>query len=223
MQTEEIIVLAASQKLGGRCIAGLSIADERWVRPVGAGGNGELYPYHYAIEGKVPRLLDVVRFGHEGSTGEPDQPENLRVVRRPWERLGRVPAADAYERLSAALVSGPELLGSRSHYLDEEVAARGVAASLALVEPVELSFSLDHHTGKAQGSPRARFTLDGQHYNLPLTEFRIKPRLFAAGYGRHSFGDLGLAEPRRTLLVASLGAPFNDRHYKLIAAVLALP
>jgi hypothetical protein len=223
LETEDIIVLAASLKHGGRCIAGLSTADGRWVRPVGTGGHGELYPYHYDVDGRVPSLLDVVHFQHDGNTSEPDQPENVRVVRSPWERIERIPLEDAYARLSPALVRGPEVLGSRSHYVDEDVAARGMAASLALVEPSELCLSLDHHSSKPQGSPRAKFTHDGQHYDLPLTDFIIKPRLLKSGYGQHSFSELIAAEPAHPLLVASLGTPYKGRHYKLIAAVLPLP
>jgi hypothetical protein len=222
LTTIDIIVLAASLKHGGRCIAGVCTTDGRWVRPVGAGEHGELYPYHYAIDGKVPRLLDVVRFEHQGSTGEPDQPENVRVAGSPWERIDRVPIGDAYPRLCPALISGSDLLGSRSHYVEEEIAARGMPASIGLTEPTELRFSLDHHSSKPQGSPRAKFTLSGQYYDLPLTEFIIKPRLLEAGYGTYSFNDLGFNNPAHPLVVVSLGTPYNGRQYKLVAAVLPL-
>lgn len=222
MPTAEIIVLAASLKHGGLCIAGISTADGRWIRPVGPGEHGELYPYHYAIDGKTPRLLDVVRFEHEGSTDEPDQPENVRIRQSSWERSDRVPLADAYKRLCPTLATGSDLLGSSSHYVDEEIAARGMSASIGLIEPTDLRFSLDRHSRKPQGSPRAKFTFGGYYYDLPLTEFIIKPRLLKAGYGTYGFGDLALVEPAHPLLVVSLGTPYDGRHYKLVAAVLPL-
>ena len=223
MATEEIIILASSKKHGGRCIAGVTPQTPRWVRPVSPGANGELYPYHCGTSGKFPRLLDVVRFDHGGSTNEPDQPENVRIGAEPWEHVERVPVPDAYERLRPLLQPGPEVLGSRQHYVDAEAAAQGVEASLALIEPTELSFSLDRHSEKSQGSPRAMFNLGGQYYDLPLTEYIVRPRLLERGYGMYTWEDLDLAAPAHPLLVTSLGTPFNERHYKLVAAVLPLP
>lgn len=223
MTTEEIIVLACSLKHQGRCVAGLATADDRWVRPVARGPQGELYPWQCGIEGKYPRLLDVVRFDHNGSTGEPDQPENVRLAKSPWERVDRIAISDAYEQICDALIPGPELLGSRLHYIDEDVAARGMHASLALVQPEGLEFHLEPHSKKAKGSPRAVFYLTGEHYDLPLTEFVIRPRLEERSYGEYTWQALGLAEPVHALLVVSLGTPYGGRQYKLVAAVLPLP
>lgn len=223
MPVEKILILTKSRKHGGRCIAGLSTADGRWVRPVGDGGEGELYPYHYAIDEKVPKVFDIVRFEYEEGKAPPGQPENLVVTDAPWEFVERVPVDRAYDWVKAALDTGPELLGSRLHYVDAEVAAEGLKASLALLEPNSLTFSLDHHSSKLQGSPRATFTHGGQHYDLPLTEFVVAPRLQAMGYGTHSVGDLDLPEAAHPLLAVSLGTAHNGRCYKLVAAFLPLP
>jgi hypothetical protein len=157
----------------------------------------------------MPRLLDVVSFEHQGPAGDGGQPENVQASPGGWERVRRVAAADLYDEIRAALVPGPTLLGSYRHYVDEAVAAAGLDASLALIEPQNLTFSLDRHDRQPAGSPRARFRHNGGHYDLPLTEFIIAPRLREAGYATHDSAALNLPTPRRTLLVASLGTPYT--------------
>lgn len=74
MPTEEILVLASSRKLGGRCVAGITRSGE-WVRPVSGRPQG-LFKAECAIEGRWPEVLDVVRFGFSEHLEDPAQPEN---------------------------------------------------------------------------------------------------------------------------------------------------
>ena len=135
----------------------------------------------------------------------------------------KIPPEEAYEVLEPHLVRGPELLGNRGSFVAEQRASARLDASLALIEPQDLELALEHSSSPKGYSARARFSLAGCAYNLPLTEYVVAPRLENAGFGTHSLSDLELTDPGRVLLTVSLGTEWNQRRYKLIAAVLRLP
>jgi len=223
--TAEIIVLANSKKLGGRCVAGISTRSGRWARPVSRLPNGKLEPAHCRVENRQPALLDVVRFDYAEQLGDPAQPENLLIEDSPWELVDHVAPGDAFSRLQEHLARGPELLGNRGRAVPEEVAEEGVDASLALIEPdrpPRFKTESAHEMG-GQLRPRVEFSLGGQDYDLGITDFVVAPRLRALGRGEHSGDRLGFGAARHVLLTISLAEPLDEWHWKLVAAVLVLP
>ncbi|HEX5610322.1 MAG TPA: hypothetical protein VFX45_09550 [Solirubrobacterales bacterium] len=224
MPSDEFIVLACSLKKTGRCVAGISTRTKQWVRPVSTYDEGQLGPYQYLIDGREPKLLDIVECEHQGPTGDPAQPENVLVGDEPLRLAGRVDPDEAYERLTPHLAEGPELFGNIGASVPEAEAEAGVACSLALIEPQELSFELrEPWGGRSRASPRAHFELDGCAYDIGLTDRIVRPRLFKAGYGIYSPADLDIKAGEHTLLTASLGGAFKQAHWKLAAAVVFLP
>jgi hypothetical protein len=226
MPTAEIIVLARSKKLGGLCVAGISTDTGRWVRPVSAHPHGQLEPGHCAIGRRPPSLLDVVELRYVEPLENPAQPENVLIDElRPWERVGVVDPADAYERLAGKLVPGPRLLGNRGKAVPEEEAAGGVEESLALIEPsgpVEFMMKPPEETyGKRK--PRAVFQLAGRRYELGLTDKWVEQAVLSLGVGEYTTEQLGFGSPARVLLTVSLGEAHEGWHSKLAAAVLFLP
>lgn len=225
MPTAEIIVLANSKKLGGRCIAGISTRSGRWARPVSRLPNGQLEPAHCRVEGRQSELLDVVRFEYVEQLDDPAQPENLLIEDKPWELVDNVAPVEAFSRLRGHLATGPELLGNRGRAVPRGVAEKGVDASLALIEPdrpPRFKTESAHETGGPL-RPRVEFSLGGQDYELGITDFVIAPRLRALGCGDHSDDRLGFGDPSHVLLTISLAEPLDEWHWKLAAAVLFLP
>lgn len=224
MAVDEIVILANSFKHGGRCVAGISMRSGDWVRPVSTHPHGELYPYHYRIDGRDVELLDVVGFEHGGGARDPCQPENVEVGGGRWWRTGRLASGDAARMLRPKLADGPRLLGNRGAAMTEEDARRGVDASLALARPEEIEFCLDPpREGTAKRRPRAKFTLGGQAYDLSLTDTAVRPRLIRAGLGTHDGADLGLESSAGLLLTVSLAEPRDGWCTKLVAAVVPTP
>lgn len=224
MPTEEIVVLASSKKLGGRCVAGISINSGAWVRPVSNFGEGELYPHQCRVDGRLPSPLDVVEFAYVGPVEDPAQPENVLVADEAWRLTETLDPVNAYDRLTRFLSPGPGLFGNRGKAVDEEVAAAGLAASLELVEPSgDVEFSLEPPF-KPGGPSRTRvtFSLAGQTYDLPVTDFWVRPRLLKLEFGRFSPEQVGLDPARRLLLTVSLGGAKFGAHWKLVAAVLSI-
>jgi hypothetical protein len=223
MPAEEILVLANSLKVGGRCVAGVSSRSDRWVRPVSDVGEGELYPFHFGT--REPRLLDIVRFEHHGASEDPTQPENVVLDEDvAWVLGGSLDPAEAEGRLSQYLAAGPELLGDRDDSIAEGEALEGVEESLALVEPRDLIFEL-RRPWRPGARPRFRaaFNLCGDaHYDLSLTDKAVRFRLGKMEYGQCSATDLGYTASR-VFLTVSLGGAFRGRCWKLVAAVFFLP
>lgn len=217
-------MLASSKKLGGRCVAGISTGSGAWVRPVSNFGEGELYPPQCRVDGQPPSPLDVVAFTYERRVDDPAQPENVLIGDEPWQLTDTLDPANAYDRLTQFLRPGPDLFGNRGKAVDEDVAAVGVAASLELVEPsggVEFSLQPPFKPG---GPLRTRVTFDlaGQTYDLPVTDFWVRPRLLKLELGCFSPEEVGLDPARRLLLTVSLGGAKFGSHWKLVAAVLSV-
>ncbi|HEU4905132.1 MAG TPA: hypothetical protein VFT19_03320 [Solirubrobacterales bacterium] len=224
MPGDEIIIMANSLKWGGRCVAGISVRSGAWVRPVSTRPHGELYPFQYCIDGREAELFDVVGFEHEGSTGDPTQPENVQVGDSRWWRTGRVGREEAARALGSHRIEGPVLLGNRGKALPEDEAERGVEASLALVEPGRIEFRLDPPLeGTAKRRPRVEFDLGGETYTLSMTDTAVRPRLLRAGLGRHDPSEVGLGSDGPILLTVSLAEARDGWCTKLVAAAFTLP
>lgn len=223
MPFEEILVLASSKKHGGRCVAGITKSGE-WVRPVSGGPNG-LFQTECGVDGRWPEVLDVVRFGYEKRLDDPAQPENVLIDGSPWELRKRVPREEAYERLGGFLAEGPALLGNRGKAMPEKEAAKGVDASLALIEPAAGVSLIMRPPEDEEGKhkPRVGFDFASRRYDLRLTDIPIEKAVRAAGVGEYNPRDLGFDAAGPTLITVSLGEAKNGWHTKLGAALLFLP
>jgi hypothetical protein len=223
MPTEEILVLASSRKLGGRCVAGVTRSGE-WVRPVSGEPHG-LFQAECGVEGRWPEVLDVVRFGYAERLEDPAQPENVLIDDSEWELRKELAPEEAYESLPRFLTTGRRLLGNYGAAVKDEEAAKGVEASLALIEPrsgIELIMRPpEDEQGKYK--PRVVFDFGSTQYKLPVTDFPVERAIREAGVGCYDPGDLGFDASGSVFLTVSLGEAYNGWHYKLAAAVLFLP
>jgi hypothetical protein len=215
-----MLVVANSRKMGGRCVAGVSLQTGRFVRPVSPHGDGELSDRECWVTGRTPRLLDVVSFAHRGPGNDPAQPENVVIAGAPWKLEGTANRGQALKLLLEVADSESALLGNRGRAVLETIAAEGLDASLALIEPKQLRFGHGPQAEAHPGSPRALFKYGGQAWSLPVTDFYYGPRILRMPEGVYRWADLGLDEPKRTLLTTSLGTAHEGWHHKLVAAVL---
>ena len=221
MATERILVVANSRKTGARCVAGVSLDDGRLVRPVSPLGTGALSDKECRVAGRTPQLLEIVSFTHEGPGKDPAQPENLVIDRTPWKLEGAAESGQALRVVSGAADHGPGLLSNRGRAVAAHVAAQGLDASLALIEPIKLRFGHGPQAEGHRGSPRALFGFGGQDWSLPMTDFDIGPRILRLPEGVYGWEDLEVETPERAFLTVSLGTAHEGWHAKLVAAVLS--
>ncbi len=220
MSHERILVVANSRKTGGRCVAGVSLLDGRLVRPISPHRSGALSDRECRVDGRTPRLLDVVSFAHRGPEYDPAQPENVVIADAPWRLEGPANRGQALELLLKVAAMGSSLFVNRGRAVPETVAAGGLESSLALIEPARLRFGHGPRARAHAGSPRALFRYGGQAWSLSMTDFDFGPRILRMPEGVYGWADLGFDEPQRALLTTSLGTVHEGWHHKLVAAVL---
>ncbi len=223
MPTVEVICLANSWKHGGRCVAGLRMDGEGWVRPVSSEPEGVLQAQHYTLAGGgEAALLDVLKMRLVGPQPEPHHPENWLMECGQWKRPAWAALDQVQAILQQSLTSGPELLGDCQEKIPyASLQQRPAAASLALVRPEMLSWQIQGGLQTGKRRMRAVFTLAGNTYNLPLTDPVWRKRLSSLPDGCYPWEE----DVQDVLLTISLSEPF-DRDgfcYKLAAAVITLP
>lgn len=209
----EFVCLANSKRDGGRCIAGLRTSDWlTWVRPITDAG-----PLPESVcQGFGP--LDVVRVSVTGACPDRYQPENWKLATNSVRRIRSLAPIEALRVLRAGLTKRPMLLGSTGDSVPvQQFASRPADSSLAIVEPEELEWRVEAWQHKV----RASFKVGGSKYELPVTDPNWRS-LFAGDLAGSVF-ETPLRDGERLFLTVSLGAPFNGKCYKLVAAVIVVP
>jgi len=218
------ICLANSRKLAGRCVAGLRLDCDEWIRPVSQDSEGTLLRRHYVLDdGSEVALLDVIEVHVSEHRPKPYQPENWVLGNEQWKLIKRLNPKEAYMLLKKVLVPGPELFGNTG----DRVPLLGlqdqpVPRSLALIEPMDVSWYITTSIrGKRQ--TRARFSLNRAIYDLGITDPVWEHRLKSLDFGVHPRGAAGVGLDDVLLFTISLGGPFQGQCYKLIAGIVLIP
>lgn len=90
----KIVCLANSFKRGGRCIAGIDLKTNRWIRPIGRGDEGAI-GRERLINGEEPELLDIVELPLGAIADDLGcQPENRILLPGPWRKVGVIEIDD---------------------------------------------------------------------------------------------------------------------------------
>lgn len=220
----DVVVLANSNKLNDRCLAGIDLSDGSWVRPLGSGEHGALLAQEYRCAGgETAAVLDVVRFRVVERVAAPHQPEDIRTA-MPWTFVRHASEADK-QIVKNAVVAGPELFrgtGSRIAYADIEGAP--VGSSLAVVKPRRLVWMIDHYFQRKRR--RVIFNLMDQPYQLAVTDPTLIEKMDRLGDGTWPSTDHTLGFSIEDLhFTVSLGepSPYDNCCYKLVAAAYDLP
>ena len=126
MPLVDLICLANSNKMGGRCIAGLHTDGRGWVRPVAPDtDHGQLYLRHFKLDDETePRALDIIRVDLARAAPAPGQPENWIIGTAPWRLASRTAVENLYPKLRSALTTDPILLGSAQARIAATAASR---------------------------------------------------------------------------------------------------
>lgn len=92
---KQIICLSNSKKLGERCIAGIDIHTGRWIRPVYDSEDGSVPRATRLIEGKEPKLLDIIEIPLAVSGKDSDFVcENILIIPGQWKLRGKAYPTD---------------------------------------------------------------------------------------------------------------------------------
>jgi hypothetical protein len=219
---KRLLCLANSRKLHGRCVAGIEIDGGQrsgWIRPVSARQHEEVSEYERQYrDGSDPRVLDIVDVPLLGARPKDYQRENwLLDPEEYWRKVGRASWSDT-ERL----VDPPAPLwingySSRNGCNDRIPLAQStqLTSSLCLVRVERLTLSV-FRPGEAFGDLKrrvqGRFMHHGSEYRLWVTDPVYERDYLLKADGAYVVGE--------SLLTVSLGEPYNDYCYKLVAAII---
>ena len=227
---KEIVCLANSRKLSGRCIAGREWSETdgagAWVRPVSERDGQEVSEYERQYEdGGDPRLLDVIdvpvlRACPENWQTENWQTENwLLDPEYYWRRSGKYSRFDLValaDPVKPLWIDGHSTYNGRNDKVPL-VLTSSISDSLRLirVERLELAvFSPGEAFGNAKRRVQGRFEFSGQEYALWVTDPACEKEHLAKLDGTYAIGE--------SYLTISLGEQYQGACYKLIAAVIRL-
>jgi hypothetical protein len=220
IHTKQIICLANSRKLKGRCIAGIDISNAQeatWIRPVTESLTGEIPQVECAYSlGHSISVLDVLKVRLAGPRAKGYQQENWLIDRvQPWAYIGRAQLVDIEKGLSihpTIWTNGSSSSGGVNDRI--HVAAMGdINDSLRLVKVDQLELVVKApYGGKGAPQLRARFTYKQDLYNLKITDPRYETSYQTKPIGAYALGP--------AYVTISLGEPFEGHVYKLVAAII---
>ena len=220
----EILCLANSRKYQGRCIAGLQLDGQGWLRPVSrdASSHGALTEASIKLQdGSSPQLMDIIELPLIKPCPVLHQRENWYVSNDSW-RLKARPGNGPM--LTSFLDHGPSLLGGTSDRVSlAELHDLDLQPSLCLIQP-DNNHVMWLSTMSFRGYPqvRALFRVSNNTYNLSVTDSLWEARV-PGREGAYSSSELGVPQSASIFLTVSLGEPFNGFCYKLVAGVLVVP
>ncbi len=220
--SKRIVCLANFRKLAGRCIVGREWDGERagdWIRLVSKREGQEVSEYERQYEdGSDPQVLDVIDVPVVKPVADGWQSENwLLDAEWYWRKAGRCSWFDL------PALADPEAPlwrdGFSTHHGSNDKiplpAMAEVKSSLRLLEVEELAlrvFAPAEAFGNRKRRVQGCFRHAGRQYDLWVTDPVCERRHLAKLDGDYALG--------RCFLTISLGEPFDDHCYKLIAAVI---
>jgi len=219
---KRIVCLANSWKNHGRCVAGIDLDSKEWIRPVNPGGD-KLYESQIKYQnGDQPQVLDIIDIPLGRKEPLNYQPENYIInPDRKWQCVDKF----SFEDLVDLSCSGNNICpycdffneNSDSIFANNFIFTE-CEDSLSLIKPQDLKIKKRE---RPQRGPQIRgeFWFGGKYYDLAITDDKFKSPF----YGRYSrLNEYGYykIDTDEVYLTISLGEELNEKHYKLIAAVI---
>jgi len=211
-----IICLANSEKLSGRCIAGIEIGTGTWVRPVSL-CRDTIYNERF-IDGKLgrePQLLDLVEIPIESQAPDKGcQPENRYLGKGNWRLIRRLSVSDIFEYIE----NEKYLLHNKDKKVDPEIfntLPKHQWRSLQLISVTKPCFKPNPWNDRKH--PICTFVYSEYTYELKITDPIIIHKIK---------NDAKISE--KCLFTVSMATPFKSPSYekpycwKMVAGVIEL-
>ena len=219
--TKTFVVLAASRKYGGYCVAGKEWTDGKigaWIRPVSQRTNGELVAENIRMNNnELPCLMDIVEVETQGPARHAYQKENFFAAgEKPWIWQLKLPDEALTKLLDfpeSLWLNGFSSTNGLNDRVPEEIVVKSNVPSIYLIQPDDFSLLV---TDDLYGRKKvyARLTYREMSYLLSVTDMGIEREYLMKPQDEYSI------ENKDIYLTISLGEPFNGFCYKLVAAVM---
>lgn len=222
---KRIVCLANSRKLSGRCIAGREWSEELgvgdWFRPVSERKEQEVSEQERQYEdGSDPRVLDIIDIPVLEHQPKDHQVENwLLDPKSYWIKTGVFPKNRLLEIMNSVdslWIDGHSTFhGSNDKIPLEQIKSVSDSLKLIHVETLTLSvFAPGEAFGNSKRRVQGQFQYAGAEYALWITDPKYERNYLAKQDGVYKLENC--------YLTISLGEPYRDDVYKLIAAVIEI-
>ncbi|MBI4763059.1 MAG: hypothetical protein HY787_00435 [Deltaproteobacteria bacterium] len=219
---KQIVCLANSRKLNGRCIAGKEMKlgePSGWIRPVSARENEEVSEYERQYkDGSDPRVLDILNIPLLEPRPKGYQRENwLFDPKSYWEKIGRSTWNNLQrftDPIGPIWVNGIHTYNGLNDMIPLE-SAESIDNSLRFIWVDRLTLSVfrpGEVFGNLKRRVQGRFRHEKAEYWLWVTDPRYERAYLAKPDGEYEIGEC--------FITVSLGEPYNNACYKLIAAII---
>ncbi|KUF20202.1 hypothetical protein AT728_31100 [Streptomyces silvensis] len=216
--TKRLVCLANSRKHHGRCVAGIDMASNTWVRPISDRTGHEVAEHERRYgNGAEPRVLDVIEMRLVERRRSGFQRENWLMdptVR--WRRTGRA-SWDDLRRLEQPaeplwINSGDDTYKGVNDRVSVAQAA-GLTDSLRLIRVDSVTITVEQAYDPSRGlEVRAGFRHSECAYILRVTDCVYEERFKGRGVGSYRIGE--------SFLTVSLGEEWSGYYYKMVAAII---
>lgn len=212
---KEIICLANSRKKSGRCVAGIDVSNQQWVRLVNPNGE-ELSRHDISYEdGSTTQVLDIISVQLKSKESLYYQPENYVIDKGYWwEKIGEFKVG----KIQSLCDNHEYIMLDQADFLTcGECNTMHPQYSLMLIKPTMLEFQkiIKSFNGRQRQQIRALFEYNGREYNLAVTDDNWEQQ-----YNNLDTGWYKEKAPQKFNLTISLGECFSGRHYKLVSSVI---
>jgi len=215
MRTVDLLVLANSRKLSGKCLAGLVLPElTEWVRPISPHtAQGEVPKNQlWIFDGHLQRLiqpLDVVKVSLNKRTTTPFHPEDWGLSDKPINFIRKFSMAELGDRLRQRDRRNYTLLdlnGQKS--ITAENAQSGLSHSIETILVDSPSLFRDQY-----GKFRTNFSFNHFDYSyIPITHPMLE----------EAFNEGSLPDAKQWYFTISLTEEYNGSHWMVVAAGLPL-
>lgn len=213
----DVLCLANSKKLSGRCIAGIRLDNGQWIRPVSFRDGGCIMSTDYQTsDGNPAQPVKVYSIPFTNRAAKFYHPEDAYYdIKQTWQLI-ETSTATVTELLNSRINDSEFLIGNSIDRIPQsEISAnKPVPFSLQLISPTNAHFAMSF------GKPRLIFYYRDQGYSLAITDSDFLNRHRNITDFPISLARLGYGRP---IITVSLGEPFQGAYFKLVAAIMNFP
>lgn len=183
----QILLLANSKKLGGRCLAGLRTDNWTWVRPVSNTQHGAIATIECEVLGGILRPLDLIVCDVSKHVPSPHQAENFLVKEGSIRFLSHVSLTHVESNLKKISKIYPYFIRSSSPSITASYFAEKLEAqsSLALVEVESAVIDETRHIKFKHKNVDWKLKLTDEHFLLSAGVEKVGPAYLCVSVGEY--------------------------------------
>ena len=183
----QILLMANSKKLGGRCLAGLRTDNWTWVRPVSSTHHGAIATKECEVVGGILRPLDLIVCDVSKHVSLPHQAENFLVKEGSIRLLAHVPLINVVSQIKEVSKIYPYFLCSPNPSIPPSYFAEKLEAqsSLALVEVESAVIDETRHIKFKHKNVDWKLKLTDEHFLMSAGVQKVGPAYLCVSVGEY--------------------------------------